>query len=319
MILVTDQDIVNTYSHYDRLSCQKYLEYLKLVKENPSFGYKRCSKILGIPMGRCRWRHTKRSKRGKPLPLKTVDKLKEAGFLPFKSNHRYAESIFRIYGTLLGDVGIDCRLNTMSFISSVKENVDLWVEDLVKIFPFIKEKINLREGGEYGHSYCMRTYDRAVIRFFVALGVPVGDKMIVHYSIPAYFKNLNKINVKSFLDGLFSSEIAIPRAVISRKTNFFKNFSFSLGKTIALEKDHLIFLKDIQRLTENLGVKFTPNLRKDANHKRKRKDGKESNGCRIFFRSGIPNVLEFQKLFPLKYSAEKKLKFDEEIKKALSN
>ncbi len=76
MLLVSEQDIINTYSEKEQLSCKKYSKYKELIKENPSFGYKRCAKLLGVPQGRTRWWHAKGEKKAVPLALKTVKKLK---------------------------------------------------------------------------------------------------------------------------------------------------------------------------------------------------------------------------------------------------
>jgi len=320
MILVNEQDIINTYSEFDQLSCRKYFEYLDLVKQNPSFGYKKCAKLLGIPQGRVRWWHTKGSKKGKPTPLKTIDKLKEFGFLPFDSSHEYIEDILRILGTLFGDGGIDCRLNTMSFISAHKEEVELWKNNLIKIFPFVEKKMNLREGGEFGHSYCIRTYDRAVIRFFAALGTPIGSKVVVQYALPQYLNSIHKNGKIAFFDGLFSSEIAIPRFVKSPHiTNYFKNFSLGLSKSIELEESHRKFFEGIQLLLKSLGIELTGHIKKDLGFSTQRKDGAISCMYHIFFRVNLPNVFRFHKMFPLKYSIFKKAKFDGEIAKALQN
>jgi len=317
MILVDAQDIINTYSQEEQLSCKKYAEYKQLIQEIPSFGYKRCAKLLGVPQGRTRWWHTKGEKRAIPLALKTVRKLKEVGLIPFTEEHKHAETVFNILGTLFGDGGIDIRLNTMAFISADKRDVDLWKSDLLEIFPFAKNKMNLVEGGEWGHSYNMRTFDRAIIRFFVALGAPVGDKIITPYSFPYWIEKIKQDSLKCFLDGLLSSEVSIPRFVKTRYyTDYFKNFSLSLSKSVALEESHVEFMSSLRNQFKLWGIKCTPNLRKDVYRKELRKDGHQSQGYRIFFTISIPNVLRFHKIFPLHYCFGKKEKFDKEVKKA---
>ncbi|MFH1588397.1 MAG: hypothetical protein ABIA76_03615 [Candidatus Diapherotrites archaeon] len=318
MILVSEQDIIDTYSKDEQFSCKKYAEYLKLMKENPSFGYKRCAKILGVPQGRTRWRHTKGEKKAVPLALKTVEKLKKYELLPFTSNHKHAEDVFRMLGMIYGDGCVDRNLNTLSFISSVKENIDLWENDFVKVFPFIKDKLSLIHVGEYGHAFCIRTCDRAVIRFFVVLGVPVGDKVIVLYSFPKKFESLSKKLILAFFDGLFAAEVSIPRFVSTKYgKSHFKNFSFSLSKHNKLEFSHKEFLTGIMNHMEKLGIQCTGFIGVQNYKNSRRKDRKKSLGYRIFFRGNSKNVQKFHKLFPLKYCVEKKQKFDGEIKKCL--
>jgi len=317
MVLVDEQDIINTYSEAEQLSCKKYAEYKKLIQENPSFGYKRCAKLLGIPQGRTRWWHTKGKKKAVPLALKTVKKLKEANLIPFTQEHRHAATIFNILGTLFGDGDIDIRLNTIAFISADKSDVDLWESDLVKAFPFAQNKMNLIEGGEWGHSYNMRSFDRALIRFFVALGAPVGDKIITKYSLPPWIEEIKPVFRKCFLDGVVSSEVSVPKFVKTRYyTDYFKNFSLSLSKSLDLEESHKDFMFSLRKQFGGLGIKCTSNLRKDIYRKGPRKDGHHSNGYRMFFTISIANVLRFHKMFPLRYCFGKKEKFDKEVEKA---
>src|SRR3989338_1078377 len=81
--LVTEQDLINTYSKEEQLSSQKYAEYLELIKMNPTMGYKKAAKLLEIKSGQTRWWHTKGEKKAIPLPLKVTEKLKNAGLIPF--------------------------------------------------------------------------------------------------------------------------------------------------------------------------------------------------------------------------------------------
>lgn len=319
MILVSEQEIIDTYSKEEQFSCKKYFEYLKLAKENPSFGYKRSAKLLGVPQGRTRWWHTKGKKKAIPLPLKAVGKLKQSNLLPFTAEHKHAETVFRMLGMLYGDGCVDRNLNTLSFISSVKKNIELWKKDLIEVFPFIKNKLNLIHVGEYGHAFCLRTCDRAVIRFFAALGTPIGDKVIVPYSFPRNFGSLDKNLVLSFFDGLFSAEISVPRyQARTRCKSYFKNFSFSLSKDQVLEESHIEFMKKIMIYMKKFGIQCTNHIGKNNYKNSSRKDGKKSIGYRIFFRSNVKNVQRFQKLFPLKYCVEKKQKLDKEMELCFS-
>ncbi|MFH1895213.1 MAG: hypothetical protein ABIJ74_01345 [archaeon] len=320
MILVSEQDIINTYSKEEQFSCKKYCEYCELIKLNPSFGYKRCAKLLGVPQGRIRWWHTKGEKRAVPIPLKTVKKLKENNLLPFTEKHKNAEDIFRMLGVLFGDGGIDTRLNTMAFISSDKKDIDLWKKDLISVFPFAKNKINVVEGGEYGHSFNIRTFDRSIIRFFVALGAVVGDKVATEYSPPAYIPSLKEKNRIAFLDGLLASEVSVPVFRDDAKGSFrFTNFSLGLSKIEKLETSHKIFFNSLKQLSESVGLTCTPNLRKDFSKKVFRKDGNCSHCFRIFFQTHFEKIMFFNKTFPLKYASDKKQRLQKEIESAVAH
>lgn len=318
--LVTEQDIINTYSPAEQFSCKKYFEYHALVQENPSIGYKKAAKVLGIKNGMTRWWHTKGEKRAIPLPLKVVQKLKEAGLLPFYENHKDAEIIFNILGTLFGDGGIDIRYNTVAFISSDKRDVDLWHLDLLKIFPMANGKTQIVEGGEWGHSYNIRCYNRAVVRFFAALGAPVGNKVTTAYTLPKWLSASSKKSKSSFLDGYLASEVSVVRY---RNTfpgkRFFTDFSIGISKIEFLENEHRRFLKSLEALLGSAGISTTGNIHKNYSAGRHRKDGAFSACYRIFIRTHFDKVLFFNNKFALRYASGKKERFGQVIKKALSD
>lgn len=317
--IVTEQDIINTYSAEEQFSCQKYSEYQKLILENPTFGYKKAAKFLGIKAGRTRWWHTKGEKKAIPLPLKVVSKLKEAGLIPFYENHKDAKAIFNFLGVVFGDGGIDINLNNFAFISSDIQEIELWKSDFANLFPFASGCLDLIEGGEFGHSYNIRCFDRSVIRFFVALGAPVGDKIITRYTLPKYFSNMKYDLRKSFLDGLLASEVGIPRFVCAKRgSNYFHNFSFSLSKAEFLEKEHIEYLQSVRTELRRFNMRTTDNIRKDKYRDEPRKDGHYTHGYRVFICTDLENVKRFNSIFPLRYAREKKERLEGEIRKAES-
>lgn len=322
IVLVSEQDIINTYPQDEQASCAKYAEYQKLIQENPSFGYKRCAKLLGVPEGRTRWWHTKGAKKAIPLALKNVEKLKGAGLLPFTEHHKHAKIALNILGTLFGDGGIDRRLNTVAFISSDKRDVDLWLSDLLELFPFANGKTQIVEGGEYGHSYNVRCYDRAVVRFFAAFGAPVGNKVSTKYSLPKYAFDLSYNKKIAFLDGLLSSEVSVPRFRGDPRWSWakrFTDFSLGLSKIDALENEHREYLEEVKRLCVTVGLTTTPNLRKETGKATYRKDGHTSYCYRIFFQTHHEKVLKFNGKFELRYAKGKKERLEKRVQLAVAH
>jgi ATP-dependent Lon protease len=306
-ILVSEQDIINTYSKKDQFSCQKYFEYLKLVQENPSFGHKKCAKILGVKQGSTRWWHTKGKKKAIPNPLKVVQKLKDAGLLPFTENHKDAKIIFNMLGVVYGDGCVDRNLNTFSFISADKRDIDLWQKDFMQIFSFAKDKLNIVEGGEYGHSYCIRCFDRVIIRFFVAIGAPVGDKVTISYSLPNWIFDSSKESKVAFLDGYLASEMSVPRWIPDSLGNYrFTDFSIGISKVLSLEKEHKNFLRSVEKLLHSVGVETTGNINKNISAGSIRKDGSQTASYRIFIRTTFHRVIFFEEKFELHYALDKK-------------
>ncbi len=316
-VLISEQDIINTYSKDEQFSCEKYSEYKKLIKEHPEYGYKKCAKLLGVPQGRTRWWHTKGKKKAIPLALKTVQKLKEAKLIPFAEKHKNSKIIFNMLGVLFGDGGVDQRLNTVAFISSDKMDIDLWQLDFEKIFPFAKDKLQIVEGGEYGHSYNIRCWDRAVIRFFVALGAPVGDKVAVEYSLPRWIFNSSNSVKCSFLDGYLAAEVSVPVFRDDCRPNRnkrFTNFSLGVSKVDSLEQKHRGHLNLFKELCKSVDLTTTPNLRKETCKPTVRKDGQKSYCYRVFFQTTYERVLLFNKNFQLRYARDKKERLEKEVR-----
>lgn len=318
-LIISEQDIINTYSEQDQFSCKKYFEYQKLVKENPLIGYKKAAKILGVKAGMTRWWHTKGVKRAIPLPFKAVKKLKQTGLIPFYEHHKDSEIIFNILGTLFGDGGIDVHLNTVAFISSDKNDIDLWHSDLLKVFPFAIGKTQIVEGGEYGHSFNLRCFDRAVIRFFAALGAPVGDKVTIPYSLPKWVSSSSQNSKLYFLDGYLASEVSVVRWRPDSYGNFrFTDFSVGISKIKDLEKEHIEFLRSFESLLGSVGILTTGNIHKNDSAGTRRKDGFITSNYRIFIRTTFHRVLLFNTKFQLLYAKNKKRRFEEIIKTALN-
>jgi ATP-dependent Lon protease len=247
-----------------------------------------------------------------------VQKLKEAKLIPFTEEHKDAKIIFNMLGVLFGDGGIDQRLNTVAFISSDIRDIDLWKADFEKIFPFAKDKIQVVEGGEYGHSYNIRCWDRAVIRFFVALSAPVGDKVVRQYTLPKKIFNMCEDLQRAFVDGYLATEGSVPewRLPLNRNS-YFANFSMGVSKIISLEKEHLEFLCDVAKLFNVVGLK-TGKINKNSSAGRLRKDGHRTINYRILISTNYDQILYFNEFFELRYAKGKKERLEEEVRIARS-
>lgn len=168
--IITEQDIINTYDAHQQEQCRLYKQYLQLKQENPLFGYKRIAKLMGQKIGKTRWWHQQKHK---PVPIQTAEWLKEKGLLPLITEHKQIELIARITGATFGDGGIFATLNAIFLSSSELAATKMFKQDLIDVFgKEIEQNMILREGGEYGHSWCQWNTNRNVIRFFLALGAP---------------------------------------------------------------------------------------------------------------------------------------------------
>ncbi|MFH0713744.1 MAG: hypothetical protein V1722_04555 [Candidatus Micrarchaeota archaeon] len=316
MLILTAEDILKTYPEYEAESARKYYEFLKLKEANPTFGYKKLAKMLALPISATRgWKQWN----CKPNPIKAIEKLTQIGLLPLHSDNQKLPAILRLLGAGFTDGGIDWNLNTFHFNSARMENIEAWKKDFLEVFPYGEETLSAIITGYNQSSNGIRTTDRSIVRFFAALGCPVGNKTMISYILPKCASQLS-IELKiAFLDGFFSCEVAMPQYPIWRQTRNFVNFSLSMSKIEEKETEHLEFLKTFCELCKSIGIEHTsinrvPQKKIHKDGTQRRKDGKTCDSYRILFSNTSENVMRTYKLIPLTYAIEKKQKFNEAIK-----
>ncbi len=207
MIILTEQDIINTYDPRQQEQCRLYFEYKRIKNENSNFGYKRIAKLLGQPYGKTRWWHA-----GKhiPVPIQTVEWLKTRELLPLTLDHPKLPLLSRVLGASFGDGGIFANLNAIFLSSSELDAVKEFGDDLKTIFgDEIEKNFRIIESGEYGHSWCYQNTNRNIIRLFVALGAPVGRKSALALSVPSWIF-LKQTLSHEFFGAYFGGELGTP-------------------------------------------------------------------------------------------------------------
>lgn len=315
MILLTANDVLKTYSKEEQDSYDQYQQFLQLKTDNPTFGYKKLAKLIDASISKTRWWT---QKGGKVTSLDVIEKLSSTGLLPLTTDNPKLPAILRLLAASFTDGGIDIRMNTFHFNSAIKANIEAWKKDFFEVFPFAKESLSYIETGKYKSSIGTRTCDRAIIRFFAALGCPIGNKTTTNYQLPVWLFELSKEHKLAFIDGFFSCEVAMPQYRFgSKEGSHFKNFSLSMSKIEEKEAEHLEFLKSFCKLCECIGIKHTSINRvpqkTEIDGKPRRKDGKVCDSYRILFSNSYENVLLTHKLIPLTYAIEKKKRFDKEV------
>lgn len=303
MLILTAEDILKTYPDYEAESAIKYLDYLKLKEENPTFGYKKLAKMLDVSISRTRcWKQWN----GKPTPILAIEKLKQADLLPLYSDNPKMPAILRLLGAGFTDGGIDKNLNTFHFNSARMENIAAWKKDFLELFPYGEEKLSAIITGKKQSSIGVRTTERAIVRFFAALGCPIGNKTMVSYHLPAYLPKLSQELRAAFLDGFFSCEASLPPVT---------TFSISMSKIEEKEAEHMQFLNDFCALCQSIGIEHTsinkvPQKKILEDGTSRRKDGRTCDSFRILFSYKPENVMKTHSLIPLTYAYEKKIRFD---------
>lgn len=307
---VIDQDkIIETYSKDIMESAKSYYKYKELSAENPGWGYKKLSSELSIPRGRVRHWY---EKKGKPEPIKCLEWVKEKNLLhPDKHKRKIAT---RITGALFGDGGIYSN-NESLFFSSGKENkedLNKFKEDLMELFgEGIEEDIHIREGGEYGESRHVELRKAKATRYFEALGIPTGEKVLQPIKIPEWIYSEEELK-EEFFGALLGSEMGSPKV----KENHIQGLEFTLCSSEEYKEELERFLNEVRRYLEEKDINTTePHFSEGTD----RKDGVHTIMGRVLISNALINVKKLEEKVPIRYCEYKKKRISraiEEVKDA---
>ena len=295
-VIIYEQDIINTYDEKQQEQCKLYYQYLEIKKQNPSWGYKRIAKAMGQNIGKTRWWHAKKHI---PVPIQTASWLKDKGLLPLKTNNSNLPLIAKVLGSTFGDGGVFNNLNGIFLSSSEKEAVEEFGKDIGEIFNLNKnENSRIIEGGEYGHSWCYQNTNRNIIRFFLALGAPKGNKSSIEIKVPNWVY-LREEFLDQFFGSFLGSEIGIPKIHVSK--NHLNTFDIAITGSKRLETNRYEFLSLLNLYFQNKGIK--------ANIINSRKTRNEENYLyRLLISTKIDNMIMFIRNLKLNYCFYKKEK-----------
>jgi len=304
-VIIDEQDIINTYDLPQIEQSKLYYQYMNIKALHPTWGYKRIAKSMGLQYHKTRWWHAKKHI---PFPVQTVNWLKERGLIPLTYDNPNLHLIARLLGTTFGDGGIFENLNGIFLSSKERCNVEEFQDDIEKIFRIAKgENSRIIEGGEFGHSWCYQNVNRNIIRFFLALGAPKGNKSNIDLYIPVWIHKKIKIQ-DEFFASLFGSEIGIPKIHVSKKN--LNTFDFAITGNPQNKNNRYKFLQEISGFLKLKKVKTGKITTRKVKSKLSRKD---SSVYRLLISTTFDNLINFAKNCRINYCDYKKKKLTETI------
>lgn len=300
--IIREQDIINTYDAHQQEQCRLYKQYVQLKQENPTFGYKRIAKLMGQKIGKTRWWHQQKHK---PVPIQTAEWLQEKGLLPLTPEHKHLELIARILGTTMGDGGIFGNLNGIFLSSSELAATKMFAYDLSRICgKEMEQNARTIEGGEWGHSWCYQNTNRNLIRFFIALGAPRGDKSETSLIVPEWIHKASEEIQDEFFGALFGNELGVPK--IHKEGNRLDLFSFGITGTEQFAENRIVFLREIANYLNKKGI--TTGKISINDHKKVNRKGKPTKVYRLLISINLENVINFATLTKINYCIYKQRK-----------
>ncbi|MBI2140470.1 ATP-binding protein [Candidatus Woesearchaeota archaeon] len=295
-VILDEQDIINTYDARQQDQCRLYGRYLEIKAKNPMWGYKRIAKSMGQKIGKTRWWHANKHI---PVPIQTAHWLKENGLLPLRENHPHLPLIAKILGATFGDGGIFENLNGIFLSSYEMESAVEFGHDLMEIFgKEANRNSRIIEGGEWGHSWCYQNTNRNIIRFFAALGAPLGNKTKIGLEIPNWIY-LQETFADHFFGALLGGELGAPK--VHKRKNRLQTLDFGITGPESLEENRMAFLNRVKKYLECKEVLVTSIL--------KRKTRNETLALyRLMISIRFDNVVNFIKRVEMHYCRYKKEK-----------
>ncbi|MHA1205290.1 MAG: ATP-binding protein [Candidatus Heimdallarchaeaceae archaeon] len=300
-IIIDGEDIASTFSENDLKQYLLYKRFLEVRKLHPTWGYKRISKFLGEKSSKTRWWYEEKHI---PKAQRTINWLENKGLLPLKISNSKLLLIAKVLGALFGDGGIFENLNGIFLSSSELESVKEFQSDIEKIFDLDENEFGrIIEGGEKGHSWCYQNTNRAIVRFFLALGAPKGKKTEQPLYVPAWIYTGDAVE-EEFFSSFLGSEIGVPKVHISGIR--LQTFDLAITGKKELSKNRLEFLNQVIQFLEKRGVKCNNVRVYDTPNKRYYK-------YRLFISTQFSNVYQFSKEIKLNYCRYKGEKLSKTI------
>ena len=251
-IIIDEEDIINTYDERQREQCELYCQYFAIKEKNPTWGYKRIAKSLKQPIGKTRWWHAGKHT---PVPIQTASWLKERDLLPLKIDNPKLPLIAKVLGAIFGDGGIFQNLNGIFLSSSEKDAVEEFGNDLKTIFNLNKdENSRIIEVGVYGHSWCYQNTNRNLIRLFLALGAPKGNKTNIELKTPAWI-SLNSNLEQEFYGSLLGGELGTP--IIHKNGNYLTTLEVGITGLPKFKDNRVQFLTELAKYLDKNRVRTT--------------------------------------------------------------
>ncbi|NYZ74240.1 ATP-dependent protease LonB [Candidatus Micrarchaeota archaeon] len=290
--ILTREGIIATFSENDQKAAHNYFRFIDIKRENPSFGYKRIAKMLGIKAGQTRWWNKAINK---PNAVRTVERLEKLGLLPFFADSELAPIAARILGTTLGDGGVFSNMNAIFLSSSEEESLNQYARDLIAIFgDGIGRNFERHISGINSTGMCVWNTNRDVVRFFLALGAPLGRKN-KEVQIPSWI-HLSKKTEEEFFGALLGNELCSPR--FSPEQNKIQAFGIGLAGDMSLKGNRIGLLNRVAHYLNSRGVRTSPNINENEFRK-----GRFI--WRLIIASDIENLSCFHSAIPIRYSDAK--------------
>jgi len=234
-------------------------------------------------------------------------RLKERDLLPLTYNHPKLPYLLKIIGFLFGDGSMNFigkRGDGVIHFSGKPEDLEKAREDIEKLgytpspIHCYQRKTILRKKSYQCCSFAVNASSLLIL--LETLGVPRGSKVNQPFRLPKWIFQCPLWQKRLFLAALFGSEMRSPCPRKERLGNFVAP-SFSVSKRVDLIPNGLLYLKDLQKLLKEFGVKSLY-IERPAGKKRKTKSGKATQLLTLVISPSTDNLINLWEKIGFEYN-----------------
>lgn len=236
--------------------------------------------------------------------------LRQRDLLIITYDHPKLPYLLKIMGFVFGDGSMNFigkRGDGVFSFDGKSEDLEEARKDLKKI-GYTPSPIHFRRrkdarSGKYRDSYSFLVNASSLVILMEALGVPRGSKVSQPFRIPKWIFKSPLWQKRLFLAALFGSELRCPHKRLDRRGSF-NAPSFPIGKRIELVDNARDYLKDIERLLKEFGVK-TLYIEQPKNKRHVNTKGKVSWGLNLVVSPATKNLLNLWSKIGFEYNRER--------------
>lgn len=289
--ILTYKDIIKTFNKKEQILAFNYIKAKLLRKKGLKLN--EIAKKLKISENTIRqW-----SSKTTPRAIRCVIKLTELELLPLVKNTSKFKTFLKIFAWIFGDGNLNNNLTSITLAGDGKTLKKL-KKEIESILLLKCKLINKFTNGEFdgriirGSSWYLIINNAAFSRLLYAAGAPKGDKVIQPIKLPSWVFQLPKEFKSIFLGALWSCDGTKP---IWHKKGFY--LCFQLNKATELKENQELFMNQIRKLFNQLGIK-TGKVKWSAKPYRRSKDNKKIDKCYFYISTKAENYIKFFKLIP---------------------
>lgn len=254
-VLADEKDIINTYSNKYKQAVKKYYEIIGL-RNKYKHGQVKLSKKTTISSRKV---ENYIYKNIKPVPIKTVEKMKELELLPFTYNNKHLMTISRIIGHLFGDgyISLDKKGTITLGFSGRREDLKSIQKDLnelkIKHSSIYSRQTVSESRNIIGTTNSFTCADVRLTKLIYFLAGFHGKKTTQKINIPSWILK-GPIEVKKeFLGALFGSDGSNLKN--KKNSQSFYSVRLTFNKLSTLKRTGAIFASQIKKMMTELDIK----------------------------------------------------------------